>query len=74
MDRGSHFFYTLEKTRGTTKHVTYLLAEDGTRLTDPVEMCGRAHDFYTSLFSPDLTDLGACRVLWEELPTVSVGN
>ncbi|CAM5153842.1 unnamed protein product [Eretmochelys imbricata] len=74
MDRGSHFFYTLEKTRGTKKHVTYLLAEDGTHLTDPVEMCGRARDFYTSLFSPDPTDLGACRVLWEELPMVSVGD
>ncbi|CAM2103761.1 unnamed protein product [Caretta caretta] len=41
---------------------------------DPVEMCGRARDFYTSLFSPDPTDPGACRVLWEELPTVSVGD
>ncbi|CAM2116131.1 unnamed protein product [Caretta caretta] len=37
-------------------------------------MCGRARDFYTSLFSPDPTDPGACRVLWEELPTVSVGD
>ncbi|CAM4596674.1 unnamed protein product, partial [Lepidochelys kempii] len=54
--------------------VTCLLAEDGAPLTDPVEMCGRARDFYTSLFSPDPTDPGACRVLWEELPTVSVGD
>ncbi|CAM2098334.1 unnamed protein product [Caretta caretta] len=69
MDRGSHFFYALEKTRGAKKHVTCLLAEDGAPLTDPVEMCGRARDFYTSLFSPDPTDPGACRVLWEELPT-----
>ncbi|CAM2118892.1 unnamed protein product [Caretta caretta] len=74
MDRGSHFFYSLEKTRGAKKHVTSLLAEDGTPLTDPVEMCGRACDFYTSLFSPDPTDPGACRVLWEELPMVSVGD
>ncbi|CAM2105898.1 unnamed protein product [Caretta caretta] len=74
MDRGSRFFYALEKTRGTKKHVTCLLAEDGTPLTDPEEMCGRARDFYTSLFSPDPTDPGACRVLWEELPTVSVGD
>ncbi|CAM2119617.1 unnamed protein product [Caretta caretta] len=74
MDRGSHFFYTLEKTRGAKKHVTCLLAEDGAPLTDPVEMCGRARDFYTSLFSPDPTDPGACRVLWEELPTVSMGD
>ncbi|CAM2118937.1 unnamed protein product [Caretta caretta] len=73
MDRGSRFFYTLEKTRGAKKHVTCLLAEDGTSLMDLVEMCGRACDFYTSLFSPDPTDPGACRVLWEELPTVSVG-
>ncbi|CAM2100455.1 unnamed protein product [Caretta caretta] len=74
MDRGSRFFYALEKTRGAKKHVTCLLAEDSTSLTDPVEMCGRARDFYTSLFSPDLTNPGACRVLWEELPAVSMGD
>ncbi|CAM2100967.1 unnamed protein product [Caretta caretta] len=74
MDRGSRFFYALEKTRGAKKHVTCLLAEDGTPLTDPEEMCGRARDFYTSLFSPDPTDPDACGVLWEELPTVSVGD
>ncbi|CAM4598837.1 unnamed protein product [Lepidochelys kempii] len=74
MDRGSHFFYALEKMRGAKKHVTCLLTEDGTPLTDPVEMCGRARDFYTSLFSPDPTDPGACGVLWEELPMVSVGD
>ncbi|CAM2112914.1 unnamed protein product [Caretta caretta] len=74
MDRDSRFFYALEKMRGAKKHVTCLLSEDGAPLTDPVEMCGRARDFYTSLFSPDLTDPGACRVLWEELPTVSVGD
>ncbi|CAM5117260.1 unnamed protein product [Natator depressus] len=74
MDRGSRFFYALEKTRGAKKHVTCLLAEDGTPLTDPEEMCGRARDFYTSLFSPDPTDPGACGVLWEDLPTVSVGD
>ncbi|CAM2098424.1 unnamed protein product [Caretta caretta] len=74
MDRGSRFFYALEKTRGAKKHVTCLLAEDGTPLTDPEEMCGRARDFYTSLFSPDLIDPGACGVLWEELPMVSVGD
>ncbi|CAM5144295.1 unnamed protein product [Natator depressus] len=51
MDRGSRFFYALEKTRGAKKHITCLLAEDGAPLMDPVEMCGRAHDFYTSLFS-----------------------
>ncbi|CAM2111968.1 unnamed protein product [Caretta caretta] len=68
MDRGSCFFYTLEKTRGAKKHVTCLLAEDGTPLTEPVEMCGRARASYASLFSPDPTDPGACRVLWEELP------
>ncbi|CAM2110250.1 unnamed protein product [Caretta caretta] len=74
MDRGSRFFYALEKTSGAKKHVTCLLAEDGTPLTDPEEMCGRARDFYTSLFSPDPTDHGACGVLWEELPTVSVDD
>ncbi|CAM5113120.1 unnamed protein product [Eretmochelys imbricata] len=73
MDRGSCFFYALEKTRAAKKHGTCLLAEDGAPLTDPVEMCGRARDFYTSLFSPDPTDPGACKVLWEELPMVSVG-
>ncbi|CAM4643015.1 unnamed protein product [Caretta caretta] len=45
MDRGSRFFYALEKTRRAKKHVTCLLAEDGTPLTDPEEMCGRARDF-----------------------------
>ncbi|CAM4437430.1 unnamed protein product [Lepidochelys kempii] len=74
MDHGSRFFYALEKMRGDKKHVTCLLGEDGTPLMDLVEMCGRARDFYTSLFSPDLTDSGACRVLWEELPTVSMGD
>ncbi|CAM2106367.1 unnamed protein product [Caretta caretta] len=74
MDRGSHFFYALEKTRGAKKHVTCLLAEDGTPFMEPVEMCGRARAFYASLFSPDPTDPGACIVLWEELPTVSVSD
>ncbi|CAM2117671.1 unnamed protein product [Caretta caretta] len=74
MDHGSRFFYALEKMRGAKKHVTCLLAEDGTPLTEPAEMCGRARAFYASLFSPDPTDPGTCGVLWEELPTVSVGD
>ncbi|CAM5097220.1 unnamed protein product [Natator depressus] len=37
-------------------------------------MCGRARAFYASLFSPDPTDPSACRVLWEELPTVSASD
>ncbi|CAM2107531.1 unnamed protein product [Caretta caretta] len=41
---------------------------------DPVEMCGRERAFYPSLFSLDPTDPNACRVLWEELPTVSAGD
>ncbi|CAM4519247.1 unnamed protein product [Lepidochelys kempii] len=32
MDSGSRCFYALEKTRGAKKHVTCLLAEDGTPL------------------------------------------
>ncbi|CAM2100463.1 unnamed protein product [Caretta caretta] len=68
MDRGSRFFYALEKTRGAKKHVTCLLVEDGIPLTDLEEMCGRARDFYTSLFSPDPTDPGACGVLWRNSP------
>ncbi|CAM2118280.1 unnamed protein product [Caretta caretta] len=74
MDRGSRFFYALEKKRGAKKHVTCLLAEGGTPLTDPAEMCGRARAFYAGLFSPDPTDPNACRVLWDELPTVSAGD
>ncbi|CAM2096990.1 unnamed protein product [Caretta caretta] len=62
------------KQGGAKKHVICLLEEDGTPLTDPEEMCGRARDFYTSLFSLDPTDPGTCGVLWEELPTVSVGD
>ncbi|CAM4671350.1 unnamed protein product, partial [Caretta caretta] len=74
MDRGSCFFYALEKRRGAKKHVTCLLAEDGTPLTDPEEMRGRARAFYANLFSPDLTNADARRVLWTELPTASVGD
>ncbi|CAM2117763.1 unnamed protein product [Caretta caretta] len=74
MDRGSRFFYALEKMRGAKKHVTCLMAEDSTPLTEPAEMCRRARAFYASLFSLDPTDTNACRVLWEELPTVSVSD
>ncbi|CAM2112028.1 unnamed protein product [Caretta caretta] len=73
MDRGSRFFYALEKTRGAKKPRWHPLL-DGTPFMDQVEMCGRARDFYTSLFFPDLTNPGACRVLWEELPMVSLGD
>ncbi|CAM2097660.1 unnamed protein product [Caretta caretta] len=41
---------------------------------DPAEMCGRARAFYAGLFSPDPTDPNVCRVLWDELPTVSAGD
>ncbi|CAM5175462.1 unnamed protein product [Eretmochelys imbricata] len=71
LDRGFLFFYTLEKKRGARKHVTCLQAEDG---TDPAEMCWRARAFYASLFSLDLTNPNACRVLWDELPMVSAGD
>ncbi|CAM2119765.1 unnamed protein product [Caretta caretta] len=74
MDCGSRFFYALEIKRGAKKHITCLLAEDGTLLMDPVEMCGRARAFYAGLFSPDLTDPNACRVLWDELPTISASE
>ncbi|CAM2103817.1 unnamed protein product [Caretta caretta] len=37
-------------------------------------MCGRARAFYAGLFSPDPTDAEACRMLWTEIPTVSVGD
>ncbi|CAM2118323.1 unnamed protein product [Caretta caretta] len=62
------------KQGGAKKRITCLLAEDGTPLTEPAEMCGRARAFYASLFSPDPTDPSACRVLWEELPTVSTSD
>ncbi|CAM2098478.1 unnamed protein product [Caretta caretta] len=38
MDRGSRFFYALEKRKGTKKHITCLLAEDGTLFTDLAEI------------------------------------
>ncbi|CAM2095772.1 unnamed protein product [Caretta caretta] len=41
---------------------------------DPEEMHGRARAFYANLFSLDLTDTNARRVLWTELPTVSAGD
>ncbi|CAM2096122.1 unnamed protein product [Caretta caretta] len=74
MDCGSRFFYALEKERGAKKHVTCLLAEDSSPLTDMAEMCGRARACYANLFSLDPTDADACRVLWNELPMVSVGD
>ncbi|CAM2102693.1 unnamed protein product [Caretta caretta] len=74
MDRGSHFFYAVEKSGGAKKHMTCLLAEDGTSLTIPAEMCGRARAFYAGLFSPEPTDPDACRVLWDGLPMVSMGD
>ncbi|CAM2115143.1 unnamed protein product [Caretta caretta] len=64
MDHDSCFFYALEKK----------VAEDGTSLMDLEEMRGRARTFYTSLFSPDLTEPDSCRVLWDRLPMVSVGD
>ncbi|CAM2105385.1 unnamed protein product [Caretta caretta] len=74
MDRGSRFFYALEKKKGAKKHITCLLAEDSTPLTDLAEMCGRARAFYAGLFSLDPTDPNACRVLWDERPMVSAVN
>ncbi|CAM2119587.1 unnamed protein product [Caretta caretta] len=75
MDCGSHFFYTLEKKRGAKKHDLCLLAEDGTPPpTYLVVMCKRARAFYAGLFSPDPTDADACGVLWDGLPTVSMGD
>ncbi|CAM2096314.1 unnamed protein product [Caretta caretta] len=74
MDHGSRFFYALEKMRGAKKHVTCLLAEDGTPLTELAEMYGMAQAFYASLFSLDPTNPSACRVLWDELPTVSMSD
>ncbi|CAM2096299.1 unnamed protein product [Caretta caretta] len=74
MDQGSHLFYALEKRRGARKHVTCLLAEDITPLTDPAEMCRRARAFHTGLFSPDLPNPDTCRVLWDGLPMVSTGD
>ncbi|CAM4715482.1 unnamed protein product, partial [Lepidochelys kempii] len=58
--------------REVKKHVICLLAADGTPLKDPVEMCERAQAFYAGLFSPDPAN--ACRVLWDKLPTVSMGD
>ncbi|CAM2117172.1 unnamed protein product [Caretta caretta] len=64
MDHGPRFFYALEKKRGAKKHITCLLAEDGTPLTDLEEMHGRARAFYMGFFSPDPIDSDAYRVLW----------
>ncbi|CAM5129662.1 unnamed protein product [Natator depressus] len=35
---------------------------------------GLGPEFYAGFFSPDPTDPNTCRVLWEELPTVSAGD
>ncbi|CAM2105504.1 unnamed protein product [Caretta caretta] len=74
MDCSFRSLYSLEKRRGAKKHVTCLLAEDGTPRMDPVGMCRRASTIYTDLFSPEPTDPNACRVLWDDLPMVSVGD
>ncbi|CAM2118676.1 unnamed protein product [Caretta caretta] len=57
MDRGSRFFYALEKTRGAKKHVTCLLAEDGTPLTDPEEMCSGRNSPTVSVGDRDRLEL-----------------
>ncbi|CAM2100073.1 unnamed protein product [Caretta caretta] len=41
---------------------------------DLVEMGGRARAFYADFFSSGLTKADDCRVLWDELLTVSVGD
>ncbi|MGH0177545.1 UNVERIFIED_CONTAM: hypothetical protein FKN15_075286, partial [Acipenser sinensis] len=73
MDRGSHFFYALEKKKGDRRNITCLLADDGSLLTDPESVNERARAFYSDLFSPDPVDSDACRVLWDGLPTVGEG-
>ncbi|CAM2118432.1 unnamed protein product [Caretta caretta] len=67
-------FLSARKRRGAKKHVTCLLAEDGTPLMDPEEMRGSARAFYVSLLSPDSTDAEARRVLWTKLLMVSTGD
>ncbi|CAM2106021.1 unnamed protein product [Caretta caretta] len=74
MDCGSRFFYALEKKKGAKKHVTCLLAEDGTPLMDLEEMRGRVRAFYAGLFSPDPTYPDVRRVLSDGLLIVSMGD
>ncbi|CAM2112542.1 unnamed protein product [Caretta caretta] len=50
MDRGSHFFYALEKMRGAKKHITCLLAEDGTPSRNRWR-CGGGPEPSTQVFS-----------------------
>ncbi|CAM2110698.1 unnamed protein product [Caretta caretta] len=75
MDHGSCFFYTLEKRRGprNTSPVFWQRTAPPSRIR---RRCagGLGPEFYAGFFSPDPTDPGACGVLWEELPTVSVGD
>ncbi|CAM2105965.1 unnamed protein product [Caretta caretta] len=70
MNIGSCFFCALEEKRDSKKHITCLLAEESTPLTNSVEMWGRARISYASLFSLNLTNVDACGVLWNELPMV----
>ncbi|CAM2120245.1 unnamed protein product [Caretta caretta] len=51
MDHGSRFFYALEKMRGAKKHVTCLLAEDGTPSRNRWRCAGGPEPF-TQVFSP----------------------
>nr|P14381.1 RecName: Full=Transposon TX1 uncharacterized 149 kDa protein; AltName: Full=ORF 2 [Xenopus laevis]AAA49976.1 ORF2 [Xenopus laevis] len=71
MDRGSRFFYALEKKKGNRKQITCLFAEDGTPLEDPEAIRDRARSFYQNLFSPDPISPDACEELWDGLPVVS---
>ncbi|CAM2103349.1 unnamed protein product [Caretta caretta] len=73
MDCGSRFFYALEKMRGPRNTSPASLQKTAPPHGTGGDV-GRARAFYASLFSPDLTDHSACRVLWEELPMVSVSD
>ncbi|XP_072896886.1 von Willebrand factor A domain-containing protein 7-like [Hemitrygon akajei] len=71
LDRGSPFFYSLEKWREVQKQLVELLVADGSSITDPEEIIKEIRTFYRSLFSPDPSNAGACSEVWEDLAKVS---
>ena len=71
LDRGSPFFYSLEKGRANRQQLLTLLADDGSPVSDPEGIRAIARDFYSDLFSPDPSSEDARRLLWEDLPQVS---
>ena len=65
------YIYSLEKQKGTKKHVDSLLAEVDTPLTDAQEM-QEERALYVHVFSLDSSHSGTCQALWNWPPVLSM--